>query len=178
MMKDQELIFFERQFGVGLPLVVGEFDLIGAVQEFHDGSDLAAQQALRRQVRQQRDNVQELRCRVGHLHSLLHETARQTRGRFAAADYPQAANDCGGAIRASHVRVYHVAIAVPVRGRRMCILGCGCCEEQGAKLIGITDSEPEGRRKDPGLVLASRVLRFQAVINKLVPIDDGGISRR
>lgn len=68
MMKDQELVWFERQFGVGLAIVVGEFDLIGAVQKFHDGPDLAAQQALRRKVRQQRDNVQKLRCRVGHLH--------------------------------------------------------------------------------------------------------------
>ncbi len=31
MMKNQELVWFERQFGVGLPLVVGELDLIGTV---------------------------------------------------------------------------------------------------------------------------------------------------
>jgi hypothetical protein len=105
MMKDQELVWFERQFRVGFPLVVGEFDLIGAVQEFHDCPDLAAQQALRRQVRQERNNVQKLRCRVGHLHSLLHETARQTRSRFATADNPQTTNDCGGAIRAA-IRTY------------------------------------------------------------------------
>jgi hypothetical protein len=50
MMEDQKLIGRERQLRVGLALVVGEFDFVGAVQQFHDGADLAAQEAVRRHV--------------------------------------------------------------------------------------------------------------------------------
>ena len=56
MMKDEELIWFEHQFGVGLPLVVGEFDLVGTIEDFDDGAYLAAQQSVRWHIRQERDN--------------------------------------------------------------------------------------------------------------------------
>jgi hypothetical protein len=45
-------------------------------------------------------------------------------------------------------------------------------------LVGILGGESKCRRKNAGLVLASRVLRIQAVVNKLLPIDDSGLSRR
>ena len=46
-MKDQELVGLKCQLRVRLALVIGELDFIGAVQEFDDGADLAAQKAVR-----------------------------------------------------------------------------------------------------------------------------------
>ena len=41
-MQHQELVGQQRELGVGRPFVVGEFNLIGTIQEFHDGADLPA----------------------------------------------------------------------------------------------------------------------------------------
>jgi hypothetical protein len=57
-MKDQQLVGRERQLCVGLPSIVGEFDFVGAVQELHDGTDLAAQEAVRGYIRQESDDIQ------------------------------------------------------------------------------------------------------------------------
>ena len=47
MVKDQELVGFQRELGVSLSVVVREFDLDGAIQQFHDSADLPAQEAMR-----------------------------------------------------------------------------------------------------------------------------------
>ena len=60
-MQDQELVGLEREFGVGPSFIVAEFDLIGTVEEFHDRADLTPNQAMLRQIREQSNNVQELR---------------------------------------------------------------------------------------------------------------------
>jgi hypothetical protein len=43
MMQDEELVRFERQFRVGLSLVVRELDLVGALQDCNNRSYLTAQ---------------------------------------------------------------------------------------------------------------------------------------
>ena len=40
-MKNQQLVVRERQLGVSPPFIVGEFHFVRAVQELHDGADLA-----------------------------------------------------------------------------------------------------------------------------------------
>ena len=46
-MQHQELTGRQRELSVSLPVVVGEFNLTGTIQEFHDGADLPAQEAMR-----------------------------------------------------------------------------------------------------------------------------------
>jgi hypothetical protein len=46
VVEHEELIGAERELGVRFPLVVGELNLIGAIQELHNGSDLAAQETV------------------------------------------------------------------------------------------------------------------------------------
>jgi len=60
-MQDRELISFEREFGIGLSFVVAELDPMGTVEEFHDRTDLTANQVMLRQIREQSNNVQESR---------------------------------------------------------------------------------------------------------------------
>jgi hypothetical protein len=51
VVKNQKLVFFERQLSVGSALIVGEFDLEDAGgKRFDDGSDLAAKQAIAGQI--------------------------------------------------------------------------------------------------------------------------------
>ena len=57
-MKDQKVVGRKGQFRVGLALVVGEFDFVGAVEEFHNGTHLAAQETMRGHIRKQSDDVE------------------------------------------------------------------------------------------------------------------------
>ena len=57
MVKDEELVWREREISVRLALVIREFDFVGAVQELHDGADLAAQEAVRGHVCEERDDT-------------------------------------------------------------------------------------------------------------------------
>jgi hypothetical protein len=50
MVKDEELVWRERELSVRLALVIRELDFVGAVQELHDGADLTAQEAVRGHV--------------------------------------------------------------------------------------------------------------------------------
>jgi hypothetical protein len=50
MVKDQKLVGRKRQLCLGLPFIVREFNLTDTIQEFHDGANLPAQQAMRRHV--------------------------------------------------------------------------------------------------------------------------------
>ena len=56
----QKLIRCQREFRVRLPFVVGEFDLIGAIQEFHDGADLPAHKTMRRHIREERHDIEQV----------------------------------------------------------------------------------------------------------------------
>ena len=42
MMQDQELVRFQRELRVRLSLIVRELDLIGTVEQLHDGANLPA----------------------------------------------------------------------------------------------------------------------------------------
>jgi len=50
MVKDEELVWRQRELGVRLAFVIRELDFISAVQELHDGAYLAAQKAVRGHV--------------------------------------------------------------------------------------------------------------------------------
>ena len=50
MVKDEELVWRERELSVRLALVIRELDFVGAVQEFNDSADLTAQEAVRGHV--------------------------------------------------------------------------------------------------------------------------------
>ena len=50
MVKDEELVWRERELSVRLALVIRELDFVGAVQELHDGTDLTAKEAVRGHV--------------------------------------------------------------------------------------------------------------------------------
>jgi hypothetical protein len=60
-MEDQKPIRFQCEFSVRLPVVIAELDLIGPIQEFHHRSDLAANQTVLGQVRQERNDIEQLR---------------------------------------------------------------------------------------------------------------------
>jgi hypothetical protein len=55
-MKDQELVRRDRQLGVRLALIVGEFDFGRAVQKLHDGAHLATHEAVGGHVREKSDD--------------------------------------------------------------------------------------------------------------------------
>lgn len=42
MVQDKKAIGFQRELSACLPLVIAKLDFVGAVEEFHDGADLAA----------------------------------------------------------------------------------------------------------------------------------------
>jgi hypothetical protein len=46
MIKDQELVGPHGELGVGLSFVVREFNFVGAIQEFNDGTHLTAEEAM------------------------------------------------------------------------------------------------------------------------------------
>ena len=64
VMKNQQLVGRERQFGVRPTFVVREFDFVGAIQELHDGSDLATQETVRGHVREKSHDIEQARCGV------------------------------------------------------------------------------------------------------------------
>lgn len=64
MMQHQELIGRQRQFGVRLPFVVREFNLAGTIKELHDSADMAAHEAVRGQIREEDDDIQQPGCAV------------------------------------------------------------------------------------------------------------------
>src|SRR5258708_4971599 len=76
VVKDQKLVGLKRQLRVRLALVIGELDFVGAVQKLDDGADLAAQETLRGDVCEERDDIEQLWCGVHCLSPLLHEAAR------------------------------------------------------------------------------------------------------
>jgi hypothetical protein len=80
VVKDQKLVGLKCQLRVRLALVIGELNLIGAVQEFHDGADLAAQKAAFGDVCEERDDIQQLWCGVHCLSPLV--VAQQRVNRF------------------------------------------------------------------------------------------------
>jgi len=47
MVKGQELVWFQREFCVGLPLVVGKLHFVRAVEDFHNGPYLPTQETVR-----------------------------------------------------------------------------------------------------------------------------------
>jgi hypothetical protein len=58
VVKNQKLVFFERQLSVGSASIVGELDLEDAGgKRFDDGSDLAAKQAIAGQVCGEGDDI-------------------------------------------------------------------------------------------------------------------------
>lgn len=75
MMQDQELVGLQREFRVGLSFIVGEFNLVGAIQELHDGADLSAPEAMHGHMRQERHDVQQARFGYGQDCSCLAEIA-------------------------------------------------------------------------------------------------------
>jgi hypothetical protein len=58
MTKDQELVWFERRCSVRVAAI--ELNLVATVEEFHDGTDRAAHEAVRGHIREQGDNVKQL----------------------------------------------------------------------------------------------------------------------
>ena len=90
MVKDQQLIGRNRQFCVGLPFIVGEFNFVRTVQKLHDSADLASQEAVRGHVGQKSDDnpAGEVWCAL--LSPLFHETTRQSGSTLAASDDPRA----------------------------------------------------------------------------------------
>lgn len=58
MTQHQQLVRRQREFSVGLPFVVGELNLIGAVQAFHNGTDLPAHQTMRRNIREESNDIE------------------------------------------------------------------------------------------------------------------------
>ena len=48
MVKYEQLLGRQREFCISLPLVVGEFHLVGAVEELHYSADLSSQKPFRR----------------------------------------------------------------------------------------------------------------------------------
>ena len=64
MVKDEKLVWRERELSVRLALVIRELDFVGAVQEFNDSADLTAQEAVRRHVSEERDDIQQVWCGV------------------------------------------------------------------------------------------------------------------
>jgi len=65
MMKDEELVGLQRRLRVGLSFVVGEFNLVSAIEELDDGADLPTAKALRRQIRKESHYIKKPRCH-GH----------------------------------------------------------------------------------------------------------------
>jgi hypothetical protein len=57
VVEDQKLIGLKRQLRVRLALVIGELDLIGAVNEFDDSADMAAQKVVSGDICEERDNI-------------------------------------------------------------------------------------------------------------------------
>ncbi len=58
MMKHEKLVGRQGEFGVSLPVVVGEFYFVGAVQQFHDGAYLSSQQPFRWHIREKGHDVE------------------------------------------------------------------------------------------------------------------------
>ena len=58
-MKNEELVGRERQFCVGLPFVVREFNLVGTIHELHDGANLPAQEVMRWHIREEGYDIQQ-----------------------------------------------------------------------------------------------------------------------
>ena len=64
VVKDQELVGLKRQLRIRLALVIGELDFVGAIQKLHYGADLAAQETVRGEVCEERDDIEQLWCGV------------------------------------------------------------------------------------------------------------------
>jgi hypothetical protein len=47
-----------------MAFIVREFDFVGVIQQLHDGSNLAAYEAVRWNIGEKSDDVQEVRCRM------------------------------------------------------------------------------------------------------------------
>jgi hypothetical protein len=76
--EDDELLLLERQLGVCAALVVGEFNVENARRQgFHDGADLATNQAALGMVLKESDNVEELGL-IRHRILLEHVTGCQS----------------------------------------------------------------------------------------------------
>ena len=73
MVKDQKLVGRKRELRVRLALVIGELDFVSAIQQLHDCADLAALEAMRGHVCQERDDIEQLWCGVRCWSPLLHE---------------------------------------------------------------------------------------------------------
>lgn len=60
-MEHQELLRFQRELGVRLSVVIAKLDFVCAIEKLDDGSDLAAHQAMLRDVRKESDDIKQLR---------------------------------------------------------------------------------------------------------------------
>ena len=58
-MQNQELVGPEGELGVRPALVIGELDLVGAIQKLHNCPDLSAQKPLVWDIFEQRDDVEQ-----------------------------------------------------------------------------------------------------------------------
>ncbi len=58
MMKEQQLVRCQREFGVGPAVIVRELNLESAIQEFDDGANLPAQETVGRHICEESDDIQ------------------------------------------------------------------------------------------------------------------------
>jgi hypothetical protein len=58
VVEHEELVGSKRELSVRLPLVVGELDLVGAIQKLNDRSNLTAQDTVNGQIDEQGDDIE------------------------------------------------------------------------------------------------------------------------
>jgi len=109
--------------------------------------------------------------------NLLNVAARQPRSIFARSQYPRTSH-YPGSFRAIRLEVYHIPLAKLIRECWLRVADHCYRQELISEFAGVLDREAEDMSKHSSFMLATRVLRVQAIPDELLEIDDGLIATR
>jgi len=163
--------------GVCAPLVVAELDLgHGGGEQFNDGSNLAADKPLLGHIL--KHGYLGKKLHLPHTSLILKNIARnKPRSDLAASDDPATAN-VGSAFAAPQLKVDYVPGAVPIGSSGCGVFFQGRADQRCAKFFRMSSSHPQEGVKHTRLMPSARMPRTQAIVSKLLNLDNGCIAVR